>query len=146
MLIKLKGCVLHFCHKKMSYVFSPHNKRREIRAQILLKKKNQIIQVTNGDDMYICHGDLEKQRISTNVQLTKLAWMVTSKRDSLDMQIFRAKYKVGQNWLYKNPCKSTSPPHTPHPQRAIEKTKVIILKRTCYLIGDEVSINVWKDF
>ena len=98
--------------------------------------------------MYICHGDLEKQRISTNVQLAKLEWMVTSKRDSLDMQIFRAKYKVGQNWLFKNPPKSTSPP--PHPSstpslRAIEKTKVIILKRTCYLIGDEVSINVWKD-
>ena len=61
-LVKFKGCVLHFCHKKMSYVFPPHNKSREIRAQILLKKKkeNQIIQVTNGDDMYICHGDLEK--------------------------------------------------------------------------------------
>ena len=70
--------------------------------------------------------------------------MVTSKRDSLDMQIFRAKYKVGQNWLFKNPPKSTSPPPPP-PLRAIEKTKVIILKRTCYLIGDEVSINGWKD-
>lgn len=66
--------------------------------------------------------------------------MIASKRDSLCMQILRAKYEVRYDWLHKDPPKSASPIW-----REIENFKPTIFKGACYLIGDGVSINEWKD-
>ncbi|KAL0000486.1 hypothetical protein SO802_014267 [Lithocarpus litseifolius] len=66
--------------------------------------------------------------------------MIASKRDSLCMQILRAKYKVKHDWLRSDPPKSASPIW-----RAIENAKKIIVKGACYLIGDGTSIDVWQD-
>lgn len=44
-----------------------------------------------------------------NALLAKLDWMVAFKRDSLCMQILRAKYKVDHSWLRSDPPKSASP-------------------------------------
>ena len=63
--------------------------------------------------------------------------MIASKRDSLCMSILRAKYKIEQDWLHKDPPKSASPIW-----KAIEGAKNIIAKGACYLIGDGASINV----
>ena len=66
--------------------------------------------------------------------------MIASKRDSLCMSILRAKYKIKQDWLHKDPPKSASPV-----RKAIEGAKNINAKGACYLIGNEASINVWLD-
>ena len=75
-----------------------------------------------------------------NALLAKLAWMIASKRDSLCMSILRAKYKVKDDWLRREPSRSASPVW-----KAIEGVKEIIVKGACYLIGDGASINVWLD-
>lgn len=75
-----------------------------------------------------------------NALLAKLAWLVASKRDSLCMSILKAKYRVRDDWLRREPPKSASPVW-----KAIEGVKEIIVKGACYLIGDGASINVWLD-
>ena len=72
--------------------------------------------------------------------LAKLAWMVVSNRNSICMKLVRSKYKVRGDWLFKDPVKNSSPIW-----RAIEKTKKLITKGACFLVGDGTSINVWKD-
>ena len=72
--------------------------------------------------------------------LAKLAWMIVSNRDSLCMQVLRAKYKIKQEWLRAEPPKTASPIW-----RAIESAKSIILKGACYLIGDGSSVDIWRD-
>ena len=66
--------------------------------------------------------------------------MVVSKRDSLCMSILRSKYKVKDDWLRSNSSKQVSPIW-----KAIEKSKGIISKGACYLIGDSRSVEVWLD-
>lgn len=56
------------------------------------------------------------------------------------MRILGAKYKVNHDWLNRDPPKYASPIWN-----AIEGAKEIIVKGVCYLIGDGVSINIWKD-
>lgn len=81
-----------------------------------------------------------KKTKGTNRELlAKPAWMVASKRDSLCMKILRAKYKVRNDWLYKDPLKPVSPIW-----KAIEGVKDIISKGACYLIGNKTSINIWQ--
>lgn len=41
--------------------------------------------------------------------IAKLAWMVASKRESICVDILRAKYKVKHAWLYSDPIKKASP-------------------------------------
>ena len=66
--------------------------------------------------------------------------MIGSKKDSLCPRILRNKYKVRDDWLRRVFVKQASPIW-----KAIEKTKDMILKGACYLIGDGSSINVWMD-
>ena len=66
--------------------------------------------------------------------------MVASKRDSLCMEILKAKYKVRNDWLFKEPPKAAPPIW-----KAIKGVKNIIVKGTCYLIRNGASINVWQD-
>lgn len=66
--------------------------------------------------------------------------MVATKRDSLCMQILRAKYKIKHYWLWFNPPRSASPIW-----KAIKQAKSIIIKGACYLIGDGSSIDVWPN-
>lgn len=82
----------------------------------------------------------KKAAVFNNALLAKLAWLIASKRDSLCMLLLRAKYKVRQGWLYANRPKICSPLW-----KAIEGTKSIIVKGTCYQLGDASSINVWTD-
>lgn len=56
------------------------------------------------------------------------------------MRILRAKYKVRDKWLWNDSLKSTSPIW-----RAIESSKSLVVKGTCYLVGDGASINVWTN-
>ena len=72
--------------------------------------------------------------------LAKLAWMIASNRDNLCMNLLRSKYKVKENWIQSEPSKNASPIW-----KAIEKTKPLIAKGACYLIGNGASINVWVD-
>ena len=65
--------------------------------------------------------------------------MIVSNRDSLCMDILRAKYKVKQDWL------QTDPPRNAFPiWKAIKQAKKVIVKGACYIIGDGSSINMWK--
>lgn len=80
----------------------------------------------------------KKAKDVNNSLLSKLAWMIASKHDSLCMSILRSKYKVRQDWLVKEPAKVASPVW-----RAIESAKASIVKGACYLIGDGTSINAW---
>ena len=72
--------------------------------------------------------------------LAKLAWMIASNRDSLCINLLRSKYKVRENWIQSEPSKNASPIW-----KAIEKTKPLIAKGACYLVGNGASINVWMD-
>ena len=72
--------------------------------------------------------------------LAKLAWTIASKRDNLCMRILRAKYKVRNDWLRKNPPKRASPVW-----KAIEGAKKLIAKGACYLIRDGTSMDAWID-
>ena len=72
--------------------------------------------------------------------LAKLAWMIASNRDSLCMNLLRSKYKVRKNWIQSEPSKNASPTW-----KAIEKTKPLIAKGACYLVGNGTSISIWED-
>lgn len=67
--------------------------------------------------------------------------MIAFKRDSLCMNILRAKYKISKAWLQYDPPSKTASPIW----RAIEDAKKVIVKGACYKIGDGTSINVWND-
>lgn len=82
----------------------------------------------------------KKAKDTNNALLAKLAWMIASKRDSLCMQILRARYKVKHDWLRSNPPKSASPIW-----KAIEKVKHIVSKGACYAIGDGSLVDIWQD-
>lgn len=57
---------------------------------------------------------------------------------SFCMNVQRCKYKVRSDWLRKDPPKRAS-----SIWKAIEKSKVLISKGACYLVGNGASINVW---
>ncbi|XP_030963845.1 uncharacterized protein LOC115985008 [Quercus lobata] len=71
----------------------------------------------------------KKTKDVNNVLLAKLAWLVASSRESLCMDILRAKYKVKHDWLQKDPTKVASPTW-----RGIENAKKLIVKGACYII------------
>ena len=48
--------------------------------------------------------------------------------------------KVRGNWIQSQPSKNASPTW-----KAIEKTKPLIAKGACYLVGNGASISVWED-
>ena len=73
-------------------------------------------------------------------RVSKLAWMVVSKRNNFCMSVLKCKYKVRSEWLRKDPPKKVSPIW-----KAIEKSKALISKGACYLVDDRASINVWLD-
>ncbi|XP_075649813.1 putative mitochondrial protein AtMg00310 [Castanea sativa] len=82
----------------------------------------------------------KKAKDINNALLDKLAWMISSKRDNLDMNILRSKYRVSEDWLQSKPPKRASPIW-----KAIELAKKIIVKGACYTIGTWTSINVWTN-
>ena len=94
----------------------------------------------------LCHPKFKgglgfrKTKEFNNTLLFKLAWMVASKRDNFCMSILRAKYKVWNDWLRRDPPKGAS-----QAWKAIEGVKKITAKGAYYLIGDGASIDVWLD-
>ena len=66
--------------------------------------------------------------------------MIASNRDSLCMNLLRAKYKVKHNLFHTEPPKLVS-----YTWKAIEKAEAIILQGACYLIGDGSLVSVWED-
>ena len=82
----------------------------------------------------------KKAKDINNALLEKLAWMVVTKEDSLCIKILRSKYKVKEDWLRTEALKKASPIW-----KAIKKTKGVITKGACYMIGDGKSIDVWLD-
>ena len=94
----------------------------------------------------LCHPkrqgglNFRKAKDVNSALLAKLAWMVVSGKQSLCMEVLRAKYKVSNNWITKEPIKSASPTW-----RAIEAAKKLIEKGACFLLGDGKSIDIWID-
>jgi hypothetical protein len=74
------------------------------------------------------------------VMIAKLAWWVLSRRDSFCVQVLRAKYKVGCNWLLKNPSKNAS-----FVWRGIEGARSLLAQGACRLVGSGNDIVVWRD-
>jgi hypothetical protein len=72
--------------------------------------------------------------------IAKLAWWVLSRRDSFCVQVLRAKYKVGCNWLLKNPSKNAS-----FVWRGIEGARSLLARGACRLVGSGNDILVWGD-
>ena len=93
----------------------------------------------------LCHPrslsglSFKKAKEINNALIAKLAWMIVSKRDSLCMDILRAKYKVKQDWLQTDPHRNASPIW-----KAIKQAKKVIVKGACYIIGDGTSIICGK--
>ena len=88
------------------------------------------------------HGGLgfRKSKKFNEAMLAKLTWMIASKRESPCMAALRSKYKVTNDWLFKDPIKYAS-----MTWKAIERMKPLIRKGACYLVGDGSSIDVWKE-
>lgn len=72
--------------------------------------------------------------------IAKLTWMVVSKRVSSCMEALRSKYKVTESWLKEAPRKYAS-----NTWRAVERMKSLIVKGACFLVGDGLSIDIWKE-
>uniref|UniRef100_A0A2N9ELJ7 RNase H type-1 domain-containing protein n=1 Tax=Fagus sylvatica TaxID=28930 RepID=A0A2N9ELJ7_FAGSY len=72
--------------------------------------------------------------------IAKLAWWVLSRRDSFCVQVLKAKYKVGCNWLLKNPSKNAS-----FAWRGIEGARSLLARGACWLVGSGNDILVWRD-
>jgi hypothetical protein len=66
--------------------------------------------------------------------------MVVSKRDSLCMNSLRSKYKLGGVWLRREPITNSS-----QTWKDIERLKKFIIKGAYYMVGDDSSIDVWKN-
>lgn len=66
--------------------------------------------------------------------------MVAFKRDNLCMKILQSKYKVKDDWLRSDALKKASPIW-----KAIKRTKSIITKGACYMIGNGKSMDIWLD-
>ena len=69
-----------------------------------------------------------------------MSWMVASKRVSSCMEALRSKYKVTESWLKEAPRKYVS-----NTWRAVERMKSLIVKGACFLVGDGLSIDIWKE-
>jgi hypothetical protein len=72
--------------------------------------------------------------------LAKITWMVASKRNSPCINALRSKYKVSDDWLHKEPRKYAS-----RSWKAIERMKPLIYKVACFLVGDGMSIDIWRE-
>ena len=81
-----------------------------------------------------------KAKKFNEVYIAKLTWMIASKRNSPCMVALRSKYKVTNSWLREEPRKFSS-----HTWRAVERVKILITKRACFLIGNGGSIDIWKE-
>uniref|UniRef100_A0A2N9GSY1 RNase H type-1 domain-containing protein n=1 Tax=Fagus sylvatica TaxID=28930 RepID=A0A2N9GSY1_FAGSY len=68
------------------------------------------------------------------------AAMVASGRDSPCMNALRSKYKVRHGWF-----NCASPTNASPTWRAIDRLKAVICKGACYIIGDDKSVDCWKD-
>jgi hypothetical protein len=84
--------------------------------------------------------DFRKSKAFNQALLAKIAWWVASDRDSICVRALRSKYKVDEDWLGSEPRKNAS-----HLWRAIEKLRPIIKMGACFLVGDGLSIDMWKD-
>jgi hypothetical protein len=95
---------------------------------------------------YLCnpkaHGGLwfQKAKKFNEAFIAKLTWLIASKKDSPCLRALRSKYKVTDSWLKDEPRKNAT-----HTWRAMEKMKTLISKGVCFLVGDGLSIDVWKE-
>ena len=94
----------------------------------------------------LCHPkdegglDFRKSKAFNQALLAKIAWWVAIDRDNICVRALRSKYKVDEDWLGSEPRKNAS-----HLWCAIEKLRPIIKMGACFLVGDGLSIDMWKD-
>jgi len=79
----------------------------------------------------------KKSKEVNSALIAKLAWMVCSGKESICMDLLRAKYKVISDWLRAEPPKISSTTW-----RAIEGAKKLVGKGASYLLGDGRSIDI----
>jgi hypothetical protein len=72
--------------------------------------------------------------------LAKLTWWVLSNWDSLCVNVLRAKYRVGNQWLQSNAAKSAS-----FTWRGLEGVCSLLSQGSCMLVGSGEQILVWND-
>ena len=66
--------------------------------------------------------------------------MVISNRDSLRIRALISKYKVRSDWMDRE-----APKHASQTWKVIERQKKIIERGACFIVGDGVAIDIWKD-
>jgi hypothetical protein len=94
----------------------------------------------------LCHPkdegglDFRKSKAFNQALLAKIDWWVVVDRDSICVRALHSKYKVDEDWLGSEPRKNAS-----HLWRTIEKLCTIIKMGACFLVGDGLSIDMWKD-
>ena len=95
---------------------------------------------------YLCNSKafgglgFRKAKRCNEAFIAKLAWMIASKRDSPCMRALRCKYKVKDSWLSDEPRI-----HATQTWRAMERMKPLIKEGACFLVGNGLSIDVWKE-
>lgn len=108
------------------------------------KHEGRFLAWKSWDSLYYPRSDgglgFKKSKFMNSALLAKLAWMMASKRDSLCIRILRVKYKVKDDWLKTEAARNAS-----LIWKAIEKTKEVVRKGACFIIGDEELVDVWLD-
>lgn len=108
------------------------------------KHEGRFLAWKSWDSLYCPRSDgglgFKKSKFMNSTLLAKLAWMMASKRDSLCIRILRVKYKVKDDWLRTEAARNAS-----LIWKAIEKTREVVRKGACFIIGDEELVDVWLD-
>ena len=69
----------------------------------------------------------KKTKAMNKAVVSKLAWMVVSKRDNFSMNVLRCKYKVRSDWLRKDPPKKASSIWKPWKNQKLSSQKVLAI-------------------
>lgn len=108
------------------------------------KHEGRFLAWKSWESLYCPRSDgglgFKKSKFMNSALLAKLAWMMASKRDSLCIRILRVKYKVKDDWLRTEAARNAS-----LIWKAIEKTRKVVRKGACFIIGDEELVDVWLD-
>ena len=83
---------------------------------------------------------LRKAKDFNNALLSKLGWMIISKKDSEWIKLLKTKYLRGKSFLKTSHSSSDS-----WLWKGILGARNTLQKGVCYLVGSGVSIKIWED-
>ena len=89
-----------------------------------------------------CEGGLGFREFKAFNQalIAKLGWLVVLGHESLCTKMLKAKYKVRGGWLNGGKAQ-----HASQIWRGIEKSRAVLKKGACFVIGNGQNVRIWED-